>query len=291
MEREALEELVGILKEMGYPHVELESSPEGFNVNADIYARNSNKAMAIFLRNRPHVPEFLIHRIATTKSPILDVRIYIVFLAGLDKDSAENVSLYGIGVAKLAHGELEILSPSINFSDRAPEKEEKLREAAKKVSQIDVFPSTIQNEDEREAIVSIVTEIRETHQVPIFEKLVEKDRRYTITETEVRKNIVAYLKETDIFVCALGEKHSKMVDFEVRNSFRYVDNGRIIVLVKSVSKNKRDRKQNILINWLQGRKHKYLPYVDIADFVRTVRKQLYLEVRSFYTEAGVECPY
>lgn len=289
MTSNARQRIKSILVEKGYKTVEFDTSPKEFSLNPDIYGQTGKKAIAFYLRNGREPPHFMLQKIGLVKSIMDELVIYIVFLKKTRKSAVKNISLYGIGVALFQKGVLKIQSESRNFSKKASKLRKRVMKKMRKIETINLFPSSIQKAEERKVIIKIVEEIGGTFDVPIFGKLVEKDSSFTIDK--VRENILKLLGQSDILVGVLTEEFRELVGFEIRKSFDFLSRKRIIILVKDVSRETRDKDQNRLISWLKKQNgFKYLPYSNLKDFECTARREIYFKVKSIYEEEGVEYP-
>lgn len=277
------------LVHLGYRDIQIEASPDGFSLNPDIYGEDRKRAVALYFRKREEIPEFLLQRMVLVKSSKEELDIYVIFPKKPGKMAVSRVSLYGIGVAHFRGAVLTVIRKSRNFAEKTLPLKTEIAKPKGRMHIINLFPSSPQKAQERKTILSIVEEIRNTHEVPIFPKPVEKDRRFTIEE--LRENVNELLSVSDIFFGVLKDEFREIVDYEVRKSFDHIRRDRMIILVETVSRKKRDDRQNKLIDWLKKQRFKYLPYTGQKDFEYTARREIYRDVKSIYRKGGVEPPF
>jgi len=279
------------LLEKGFTNIEYQKSPNGFFLNPDYYAKNRKKIIAIYVREK-NIPLLLIQKIAQTKEKNKSLELYLLFKNRPKRQTQKEISLFSIGVLFRGKKKIELLCKSKNFSKKKILIKKKEKKKSVKMHEIGLFPSSIQGLKERKSVIRIVNEIRDSWDVPIFCKLVEKNRKFgKMNDNETEKTILDLFQETDIFVCVLTESFRVWVNFEIRNSVRYFKNDKIIIFIKSVSSKRRDKKQTKLIEWIEKQEIKYLPYLELKEFESLTRHEIHQEIKKLYSRAKAQCPF
>jgi len=282
------------LKSMGFKTIEKQTSPKEFNWNPDFYAQIDGSGIAILVRRiEDNIPDIFIQKIASTKSRLNKLEIFVVFLNEPKRKTIEKIALYGIGVMALRNRKMPILSPSRNFSAKMRKISELKR--LKKPPKMSVYPSSHQSDKERKIITDIVNQVNKSFQVPVFTYLLEDHR-----EREIRglnQDMVDNINDADIFIGIIRKEDSKNVLFEFKQAFLLLDGHKmkthqLIIFVQDMPEKIRAKKLVKLIESIKKRKDlKYLSYYSLQDFKTKATTEIYHEIARLYKLKGLVSPF
>ena len=286
--------IVNILKRMGFKTVEKQISPKEFEWNPDFYAQVDSRGIAILVRRtEDDIPDIFIQKIASTRSRLGKLEIFIVFLNKPQKSTIDKIALYGIGVMVLRRLELNVLSHSRNFSAKI-QKVSGIKKA-KQPTKMSVYPSSHQSDKERKIITDIISQVNKSFQVPIFTYLLEDHREREIQG--LRKDMKDGINDTDIFIGIIKKEDSKAVRFEFKTAFLLLDGRKmkthqLIIFVQDMPERSRDKNLVKLIDEIKRRKDlKYLSYYNLQDFETKARGEIYREIARLYKLMNLDSPF
>lgn len=258
--------------------------PKGFTWKPDILAQKGSDLIAFLIRGSDTVPEVLIQRIASTKLLKNKLGIYIVFPRKPKKNTIKTICLYGIGIKFINKHSLDTLNKSKDFSSKAVGLKQKNRKTAK-MPRTDIFVSSHQTIDEREAAKFVVDDIRSSHRFPVFVTFVEEDSRYAIPET--KKCIIRNMDDSEWFIGILAEEFRPIVKYEIQKALKdYFRSSDIFMFVKNIKD--RQKPLNKLIEWIETQNTiKYHPYTDVRDFKQKLRHILMLRISKVHKKLGI----
>ena len=282
LDSKILDTVEKISRKIGFTKVYRPLSPgaqelQGFTWTPDIYAVNNTKAIAFLIRENVDVKEFFIQRIALTKSKLNHLNIFVLFLEKPKSSTIKMILRYHVGVALLGKYKINILGQSRNFSSRI-----KVAAASKKFRkprQIVIYPSSIQEDLEREHVSKAANDLAGTMHVPIFVYLLENERGRGISG--LYKDIDEKVPNSDIFIAIIKKEYSEAVEYEINTALSCLKTNQIIILVENVDESTRHEKLTKLVDEIKSRRDlKYLQYNDIFQFDVLVKREVYLEINS-----------
>jgi hypothetical protein len=258
------------LKQEGFS-TKHEARSDEFLWRPDILAIKGKHIEAFLIRESNTVPPVLVQRIAVIKDIKHSVKVSVVFCNPPTAIAKKILSLYGVGVWLFRNNRFIIINESKQRHTRLKKKKlHRITTQQQGMTQQNVFISSQQISSdsaetlpERKSCKMVIDKIRNTHQVPIFGKLVEDDARYTFDK--IRECILKNLDESNWFICILTDEFRKIIIFEVKEAHKRFKANQVILFLKSSKESKESWKS--LLEWIKKETHiKYIEYIDVNDY-------------------------
>lgn len=296
-ESKICDKLSSIYTKRGFTSIQIDPIIPELGWSFDFFAESENETVAIEIRKNDKIPDVFIERIEKIKKHSKKLSIYVLF----DKQPRSSVlsllERQKIGVILFQKNNIYYLIPSKDFSrlPKIKKKKRKIEKKPKAMYQIYVFVSSKQYENngesvlkERKSICKIIKKLNKVHEIPVYAHLVEndpqEDRKFKI---KITKNI----KKCHIFVCALQDKYSDYVKYEIEKTFKiFPDKKCILIFKKDMKPDIIENKQKQLIKYVE--KHtSHLPYSGIRDFEEKLERNLVPIIGFLYKKNGCNSPF
>lgn len=279
----ANQEIIVLLKKDGYKEISINTKK--FTWNPDFTVTNGKETVSYLIRESESIPESLAERISSTKTAIKEFKINVLFKKYPNQSAKKSLSPFGIGIQFVKNNTIKTLTSSKLFTTnkdrgRPPVAEKKTRW---KMPKTDVFLSSKQDFVERLEVKKVIDEIRIRDEFPVYPFQVEDDLRYGGNQTE--QCINEGLHQCEWFISVLGEERRYWVEKEVRKSLKLFPVEDIIVYVKLNQRTQDNWKK--LLEWLESKNIKYLPYLDYEDLKTKVSKLIRGHIEKLHKEHGV----
>lgn len=224
--------------------------------------------------------ESIVQRISKAKRiPKKELDLNMAFDAKPKPNDLKICNLYRLGVYYLENDAI---------SQYAIPKKIKGKKAGAQLPKTGIFFSSKQDLEERKLAKEHIDFERDSHQIPVFAKLVEDDQRYNNSIADLTYIINDVMDNSQYVLCILTEQYREIVDKEIRRAFEYFDVEEILMYVKNTKDTKDAWKDLFDYMHFADIKVKYTEYLDSSDFKIKFNRRLMLVLQELHKKHGVD---